>query len=75
MTAEKRLELVVRCTNLLRGEIERNSGRYDGRMVPNLTSITDLCTIEDAYLSDAENSIVTLETLRGVRSGPTRHPL
>jgi hypothetical protein len=66
MTPEKRLELIVRVVNLLRDEIERNGNRYDGRMVPNLTSVTDLATLSERFLANVEESIVLLERERGV---------
>jgi len=67
VTAEKRLELIVRTVNLLRAEMEKHGNRYDGRMIPNLTTITDLVTIDAEYLDDAENSITVLEAQRGVK--------
>ena len=68
MTPQKRLELIVRVANLLRRAMERNGNRYDGRLVPNLTSITDLATIGDEHLADAESEIALLERESGLRS-------
>jgi hypothetical protein len=64
VNAEKRLALIVRVVGLLRGEIERAGGRYDGSMTPNLTSITDLATIEDRYLGAVEQDLAALERER-----------
>ena len=64
MTPETRLNMIVRTVNLLRAEIERNGNRYNGGMVPNLTSITDLATVEDRFLVGAEESLIRLERMR-----------
>ena len=66
MTAEERIKLVPRVVELLRLEIERNGNVYDGRMVPNLTSISDLCTAPSALIETAEASVADLERQRGI---------
>lgn len=67
LTPENRLRLICRIVRLLREEIERSGGRYDGRMVPNLTSITDAATIEDGALVGAMATVERLEAERGIR--------
>lgn len=66
MTAEQRLQLIPRIVRLLYVEIERNGGRYDGRMVPNLTSIGNMCEASDEALAGIEEKLAALEAERGV---------
>lgn len=46
----ERIALALIIAQELRTQIEANGGFYDGRMAPNLTSITDVLSISDALL-------------------------
>lgn len=61
VTARQRLGLIVRTVNLLRTRLEKNGNRYDGRMVPNLTSVTDLATLDDTHLEGVDAALSKLE--------------
>jgi hypothetical protein len=66
MTPEQRLKLVPRVVHLLRLEIAKNGGRYDGGMVPNLTSIQDLCVMPSGALGNIEAQVAELERAREI---------
>ena len=40
--ADYRCRVAIRTVNLMRCAMERNGNRYEGSLVPNLTSITDV---------------------------------
>lgn len=62
VTSEKRLELAARCAQLVRVQIERNGGVYDGgSMAPNLQSIVDLAHVDSDCLDGAEKQVAELE--------------
>lgn len=64
MTPEKRMELMARCAALVRRQIERNGGRYDGAaFAPNLQSVIDLASIDEAHLVGVEERITQLEAI------------
>lgn len=44
--AEFRARIAVRMCYLLREAIERNQNVYSGSLIPNLTSVTDVLTID-----------------------------
>jgi len=66
MTPTERLALIPRIVSLLRWELDHNGQVYDGRMTPNLQSISDLCTVGDEFLSYAEAGVARLEHERGL---------
>jgi hypothetical protein len=40
-----RIAVTLKVCDAFRGALEANGNRYDGRLVPNLTSITDVLTL------------------------------
>lgn len=63
-----RLEAAARIAQLIRVNIENNSGLYHGTMIPNLQSIVDLAHLPDEYLDldTIESQIVVMEKRLGV---------
>jgi hypothetical protein len=72
VTDQKRIELMCRCVVLVRAQIEANGGRYDGgAFAPNLQSVIDLGTVDEALLADVEDRLILLEAEAACRpEGP-----